>query len=90
VQCTARLSHTAAGLPVEGLKPAFIALHRAIVLALPKELSACAQADRGLSTPWGLQPIAAAVSSCAARHGKAVVAAGRAGPCSVELPRGLH
>ena len=91
----ARLSSTAAGLPVEGLKPAFIALHRAIVLALPKELSACAQADRGLSTPWGLQPIAAAGSSRAARQ----VAAGRpcravpyrAGPGrAVQLPRGLH
>ena len=66
---------------MEGLKPAFIALHRAIVLVLPKELSAGAQAGRGLSTPWGLKPIAAAVSSRAARQ----VAAGR--PCRAAVLR---
>jgi hypothetical protein len=81
VQCTARLSHTAAGLPVEGLKPAFIALHRAIVLALPKELSACAQGCRCLSTQWGLQPIAAAGSSRAARQGSRGRLPCRAVPC---------
>ena len=49
---------------MEGLKPAFIALHRAIVLALPKELSAYTKAAaylyRGVA--------AAAVSSRTARQ----------------------